>query len=98
MDGIIKLIGVWDDSRTGEFATGLRKTFPTIFENPRENDMIQGESQSWFGIVGITGDMLPFVGKPNVSLTDRTSTPLSEMVRTSGEFIEAGFNGGGSTS
>lgn len=90
------LFGVWDDSQTGAAALeSISKAFPRIFDDPKLDDVSQEHTQSWSGVVGITGDILPFVGRLNVLQTNRTSEPQSELIRSSGEYIAAGFSSGG---
>ncbi|KAI1769124.1 FAD dependent oxidoreductase [Hypoxylon sp. FL1150] len=102
------LFGVWDDSQTGAAATEpVLGAFPRIFGGPQldddddDDDEDEDESQernlAWSGVVGISGDILPFVGRLNVLQTNRTSEPQSELIRSSGEYIAAGFGCGGTT-
>lgn len=72
-------IGVWDDGRMDAFPLmHLRGSMATIFE-PKWG--VGGELKgAWTGIMGFTGDMLPFVGR----------LPLA-----SGQWLAAGFNGEG---
>ncbi|KAK7421555.1 hypothetical protein QQZ08_009900 [Neonectria magnoliae] len=73
-------MGVWDDSRVDALpGMHIRGVMPTTFE-PRwgEGGAVK---KAWTGILGFTGDLMPFVG--------RVPGPGS------GEWIAAGFNGEG---
>lgn len=77
-------VGVWDDSRMDALpGMHIRGVMPTTFE-PRwgEGSVVK---KAWTGILGVTGDLMPFVGR----------VPGSATQESSGEWIAAGFNGEG---
>ncbi|KAF5024250.1 hypothetical protein F66182_3682 [Fusarium sp. NRRL 66182] len=74
-------IGIWDDGQTHALPLmHVRGVMPTMFE-PQWGE---GSKlvKAWTGIIGFTGDLMPFVG--NVSGSEG-----------SGEWVAAGFNGEG---
>ncbi|KAM5385245.1 hypothetical protein ACJZ2D_001206 [Fusarium nematophilum] len=78
-------IGVWDDSQVHALPLmHVRGVMPTVFE-PRWGG---GSSlvKAWTGILGFTGDLMPFVGR----VPGCRAGPKS-----GGEWIAAGFNGEG---
>ncbi|EKJ68504.1 hypothetical protein FPSE_11512 [Fusarium pseudograminearum CS3096] len=80
----IDQIGLWDDSKTHALPSiHVRGVMPTIFE-PQWGD---GSKlvKSWTGIIGFTGDLMPFVGR----------APKSPVKKDSGEWLAAGFCGEG---
>ncbi|KAJ4015065.1 hypothetical protein NW752_006521 [Fusarium irregulare] len=80
----IDQIGVWDDSQTHVLPQiHIRGVMPSIFE-PQWGE---GSSlvKAWTGIIGFTGDLMPFVGR----------APSSAAKKDSGEWIAAGFSGEG---
>lgn len=84
-------IGVWDDGRVDAFPLmHLRGSMATVFE-PRWG--AGGEFKgAWTGIMGFTGDTLPFVGEIPGGSGSRKSVGGLEG---SGQWIAAGFNGEG---
>ncbi|KND91692.1 hypothetical protein TOPH_03877 [Tolypocladium ophioglossoides CBS 100239] len=81
-------IGVWDDSRMDAWPLmHIRGSLQTVFE-PRWGAE-GGLKKAWTGIMGFTGDMMPFVGRLPATKEDR---PMDEG---SGQWIAAGFNGDG---
>lgn len=92
-------IGVWDDGKTDAFPLmHLRGSMATIFE-PKWG--AGGELKgAWTGIMGFTGDMLPFVGsfpsEMDVPGLSRKTTPQGGFEKeSSGQWLAAGFNGEG---
>ncbi|KAL7943754.1 FAD dependent oxidoreductase domain-containing protein [Trichoderma barbatum] len=86
-------IAVWDDARVDAFPLmHLRGSMATVFEpNWGSGGELKG---AWSGIMGFTGDTLPFVG----SLSRKTGglrDSLGGLEEGSGEWIAAGFNGEG---
>ncbi|KAI9170874.1 GTP-binding protein RHO1 [Paramyrothecium foliicola] len=82
--------GVWDDSRMDAFPTmHLHGAMATVFR-PKWG---RGASvdKAWTGILGFTGDSMPFVGQ----LPSSRSTAEKGGLKGSGEWISAGFNGEG---
>jgi glycine/D-amino acid oxidase-like deaminating enzyme len=55
--------------------------------------------QAWSGIIGLTGDSLPFVGRLPTTMTHRDTKKKSNSAGTDGhgEWIAAGFSGEGMT-
>ncbi|PTB63710.1 nucleotide-binding domain-containing protein [Trichoderma citrinoviride] len=87
-------VGVWDDGRVDAFPLmHLRGSMATIFE-PRWGAGGTLEA-AWSGIMGFTGDMLPFVGglPPGVGIGKRRN--VGGVGDGFGEWIAAGFNGEG---
>ncbi|KAL7926384.1 FAD dependent oxidoreductase domain-containing protein [Trichoderma austrokoningii] len=84
-DNGLDQVGVWDDGRMDAFPLmHLRGSMATIFE-PRWGAGGGGELKAaWTGIMGFTGDMLPFVGRlpPDLDVQG-------------GQWLAAGFNGEG---
>ncbi|KAJ4317856.1 hypothetical protein N0V84_007131 [Fusarium piperis] len=76
-------VGVWDDGQVHALPlTHIRGIMPAIFE-PQWG----GGSKlvkAWTGILGFTGDLMPFVGRVRPSKD-----------KNSGEWVAAGFNGEG---
>ncbi|GFP58500.1 hypothetical protein TASIC1_0010031100 [Trichoderma asperellum] len=95
-------IGVWDDGRTDAFPLmHLRGSMATIFE-PKWG--VGGELRgAWTGIMGFTGDMLPFVGSLPAEMDVAVQSRKSKAKRmqggfergASGQWLAAGFNGEG---
>ncbi|KAF5012697.1 hypothetical protein FDECE_1257 [Fusarium decemcellulare] len=77
-------VGIWDDSQVHALPLmHVRGVMPTVFE-PQWGE---GSKlvKAWTGILGFTGDLMPFIGP----VPSRSSTP------SSGEWVAAGFNGEG---
>lgn len=88
-------IGVWDDGRTDAFPLmHLRGSMATIFE-PRWG--VGGQLKAaWTGIMGFTGDMLPFVGGLPAGLdAARKTAARGGFQDAAGQWMAAGFNGEG---
>lgn len=92
-------IGVWDDGKTDAFPLmHLRGSMATIFE-PKWG--VGGELKgAWTGIMGFTGDMLPFVGSlpaelDITGLSRKTAAQGGFERGSSGQWLAAGFNGEG---
>lgn len=78
-------IGVWDDSRMDALPLiHVRGVMGSIFE-PRWGAGSEVK-KAWTGILGVTGDQIPLVGRLPTS---------KEGDKESGEWIAAGFNGEG---
>ncbi|RGP69031.1 FAD dependent oxidoreductase [Fusarium sporotrichioides] len=80
----IDQMGIWDDSQTHALPLiHVRGVMPTIFE-PQWGE---GSKliKAWTGIIGFTGDLMPFVGR----------APRSPVKKDSGEWVAAGFCGEG---
>ncbi|KAH6608224.1 hypothetical protein Trco_004537 [Trichoderma cornu-damae] len=86
-------IGVWDDGRADAFPLmHLRGSMATIFE-PKWG--AGGELKAaWSGIMGFTGDALPFVGSlpPEMGSGEKS---LGGLESGSGQWLAVGFNGEG---
>ena len=86
-------IGIWDDSRRDVFTSAyLAGILPIIFsqEKPSRQDETNSRylQQHWSGIISLTGDSLPFVGKLDSCVREDTPGDASE-------WIAAGYNGEG---
>ncbi|KAJ3531727.1 hypothetical protein NM208_g8753 [Fusarium decemcellulare] len=78
-------VGIWDDSQVHALPLmHVRGVMPTVFE-PQWGEGSKFV-KAWTGILGFTGDLMPFVGPVPGR---RSSTP------SSGEWVAAGFNGEG---
>lgn len=94
------VMGRWDDSSDALDALTLNhitNIFPTIF-SPRWGDEQEGGriKRAWMGIVCLTGDFLPFVGRLDAKLTQRhPRNSRSSLGTSSGEWIGAGYCGDG---
>ncbi|KAL7624544.1 hypothetical protein AAE478_006111 [Parahypoxylon ruwenzoriense] len=101
-DGGKSMIGVWDDSRIDALPVAhISGIFPTLFE-PHWGEDAQGgrTKKAWSGILGVTGDMRPFVGRLDRKLTGRkpeakTAAKVGRGVVEPGEWISAGYCGDG---
>ncbi|PNY29988.1 Uncharacterized protein TCAP_00101 [Tolypocladium capitatum] len=81
-------LGVWDDGRVDFLPVAhVRGSLPTVFE-PRWGAE-GGLKKAWTGIMGYTGDQMPFVGRLPAPGGARA------MDEGSGQWIAAGFNGDG---
>ncbi|OAA69851.1 FAD dependent oxidoreductase [Cordyceps fumosorosea ARSEF 2679] len=95
------LLGVWDDSvRDALPLAHVRGIMPTVFQPNWGSGCGGGDrlKKDWTGIMGFTGDELPFVGALPQSITQRQNTYPGAGVpglEGSGEWIAAGFNGHG---
>ncbi|KAG9586981.1 DAO-domain-containing protein, partial [Aureobasidium melanogenum] len=93
----IDQIGIWDDSRTDVITSAhLAGILPIVFSPELEEKASETRSrylqQHWSGIISLTGDSLPFVGKLDTRISARGSCTGSER---SSEWIAAGYNGEG---
>ncbi|CAM1510566.1 Fc.00g009010.m01.CDS01 [Cosmosporella sp. VM-42] len=90
-------VGVWDDGRMDALVgMHIRGAMETVFE-PRWDARVV---KAWTGILGLTGDLMPLVGRlPSLSTPSSSSKPSepgkSEGIKGSGQWIAAGFNGEG---
>ncbi|KAL7810753.1 FAD dependent oxidoreductase domain-containing protein [Trichoderma aethiopicum] len=89
-------IGVWDDGRVDAFPLmHLRGSMATVFE-PRwgEGGKLEG---AWSGIMGFTGDTLPFVGGLPAGIGNGNGgrENVGGVGDGFGEWIAAGFSGEG---
>jgi glycine/D-amino acid oxidase-like deaminating enzyme len=89
-------IGIWDDSRTDVFTSAhLAGILPVVFSRERRKRQTETHSrylqQYWSGIISLTADALPFVGRLNSRVGARTSRDGSD----GSEWIAAGYNGEG---
>lgn len=94
----IDQVGLYDDGAALDGLTVAHITgiFPSIFSPKWGRDA--RVKQAWSGIIGLTGDNLPFVGLLDTSLTDRKVSDEHEAGKdmgNSGEWIAAGFSGEG---
>ncbi|ATY62976.1 FAD dependent oxidoreductase [Cordyceps militaris] len=95
-------LGVWDDSQRDALPlVHVRGIMPTVFQpnwGGGGSPTAGGLKRDWTGIMGFTGDNLPFVGPVPQNITERQNTyPGAGVagVEGSGEWIAAGFNGHG---
>jgi glycine/D-amino acid oxidase-like deaminating enzyme len=91
-------VGVYDDGAALETLTiaHIAGIFPSIY-SPAWGANAE-VTQAWSGIIGLTGDSLPFVGPLNTALTGRSAgNQKATWTDTSrcGEWIAAGFAGEG---
>ena len=88
-------IGVWDDSRTDVFTSAhLAGILPVMF-SPEKQQTESGSrtlQQHWSGVISLTGDSLPFVGKLDSFISARDS---DDAPGETSEWIAAGYNGEG---
>ncbi|KAI4722615.1 nucleotide-binding domain-containing protein [Aureobasidium sp. EXF-10727] len=100
-DNGLDQIGIWDDSRTDVFTSAhLAGILPVVFSREKQKREPQQQARSlqqhWSGIISLTGDSLPFVGKLDARLTAKTSgKPSCKDSNDSAEWISAGYNGEG---
>lgn len=93
-------VGRWDDS-TGAFdvltLSHIGNIFPTIFSPQWGDDQEGGRiKRAWTGIVAVTGDLLPFVGRLHPKLTNRRPAPTTTRGGAlAGEWVSAGYCGDG---
>ncbi|KAI2615118.1 FAD dependent oxidoreductase-domain-containing protein [Hypoxylon sp. NC1633] len=97
------MIGVWDDGRMDALPVAhISGIFPTIFD-PSWGDEAEGgrTKQTWSGVIAVTGDLLPFVGRLKSNLTGRKVDLRRNMATRRkdatkpGEWIAAGYCGDG---
>ncbi|RFU80408.1 hypothetical protein TARUN_1797 [Trichoderma arundinaceum] len=89
-------IGIWDDGKMDTFPLmHLRGSMATIFE-PKWG--AGGELKgAWSGIMGFTGDTLPFVGSlpPGTGMPGGSRKSQGGLEGGSGQWLAVGFNGEG---
>ena len=101
----IDAVGVFDDSRVDALPSAhLFGIFPAIFE-PRwgsSGSVAAAAKRVWTGIVALTGDMRPFVGRLDKRLTERDAAAAGSPVAgkgavgsSPGEWVSAGYCGDG---
>lgn len=91
----IDQVGIWDDSKNDALPLmHIRGSLATLFE-PRWGGGEGGGAlkKAWTGIMGFTGDMIPFVGSVPESISRRGVK--AGRSGGGGEWIAAGFNGHG---
>ncbi|TQV94315.1 hypothetical protein V2A60_002648 [Cordyceps javanica] len=100
--GGLDLLGVWDDSKRDALPlVHVRGIMPTVFEpnwGGGSSPTAGSSKKDWTGIMGFTGDSLPFVGSLSQNISERQNTyPGADVagLEGSGEWIAAGFNGHG---
>ncbi|KGQ10126.1 Rho-related GTP-binding protein RhoE [Beauveria bassiana D1-5] len=102
--GGLDLLGTWDDSRRDALPLAhVRGIMPTVFEPNWGGGPTTaaggGIKSDWTGIMGFTGDGLPFVGALGANVTQRRNPYPGGggggVINGSGEWIAAGFNGHG---
>lgn len=89
-------VGVWDDSREDAFPLmHIRGCMGSIFE-PRWGEG-GGVVKSWTGILGVTGDFMPFVGRVPAKYAGKgfTSGSGGGGLAATGQWVAAGFCGEG---
>ncbi|KAM0328053.1 hypothetical protein ACHAQA_005455 [Verticillium albo-atrum] len=89
-------VGLYDDGARVDALTvsHLSGIFPAIF-SPNWGKGAAVE-EVWSGILGMTGDLLPFVGRLDKSLTGRKIVSKKEKeLPEAGEWVSAGFAGEG---
>ncbi|KAH0274190.1 DAO-domain-containing protein, partial [Aureobasidium melanogenum] len=96
-DNGIDQIGIWDDSCTDAITSAhLAGILPIVFSQEKQDRETDNQprylQQHWSGIISLTGDSLPFVGKLDPRISARGSGKGSE---NSSEWIAAGYNGEG---
>ena len=88
----LEAVGNWDDSVKGDALTNmvLGGCMETVFEGWGRGG---GIVSSWTGILGMTGDQMPFVGRLGVEgQSDHTS---ADGTGAPGQWISAGYSGEG---
>jgi glycine/D-amino acid oxidase-like deaminating enzyme len=65
-------IGVWDDSHTDVFTSAqLAGILPVVLSCEKQQRQVEAQSRRlqhhWSGIISLTADSLPFIGKLNLS-------------------------------
>ncbi|KAF7551993.1 hypothetical protein G7Z17_g4635 [Cylindrodendrum hubeiense] len=81
-------MGVWDDSRVDALpGMHIRGVMPMTFEP--QWGVGSTVKKAWTGILGFTGDLMPFVGRAPGSVHSGAGQ------ESTGEWIAAGFNGEG---
>lgn len=89
-------IGVWDDSSTDVFTSAhLAGILPVVFsqeKQQRQETQSKYLQQHWSGIISLTAESLPFVGKLDSSIRGKDSRDVQGKPS---EWIAAGYNGEG---
>ncbi|KAI4740967.1 nucleotide-binding domain-containing protein [Aureobasidium sp. EXF-12298] len=90
-------IGVWDDSRIDVFTSShLAGILPIVFSQDKQQRQAETHSrylqQHWSGIISLTADSLPFVGKLDSRIRPKNS---GDVQGNTSEWIAAGYNGEG---
>jgi glycine/D-amino acid oxidase-like deaminating enzyme len=90
-------IGVWNDSRTDVFTSAhLAGILPIVFSQEKQQRYAETHSrclqQHWSGIISLTADSLPFVGKLDSRIGGKGS---GDVQGDTAEWIAAGYNGEG---
>jgi glycine/D-amino acid oxidase-like deaminating enzyme len=88
-------IGIWDDSVTDVFTSAhLAGILPIVFSQEKQQRQVKTQlrylQQHWSGIISLTADSLPFVGK-----LDSRVKNSHDVEGNSSEWIAAGYNGEG---
>ncbi|OTA98805.1 hypothetical protein M426DRAFT_69116 [Hypoxylon sp. CI-4A] len=100
-DGVGTKVGLYDDTRVNPSTEAhLPGIAPTIFGYRWGDQPTNSEPKTWAGIIAVTGDMLPFVGRLDPKLTGRTPNLQKNIQATNayvepGEWISAGYCGMG---
>lgn len=94
---VLDQVGIWDDTRTDAITSAhLSGILPIVFTPQNQEREAETQArylqQHWSGIISLTGDSLPFVGKLDSRISGRGSGKDSE---DSSEWIAAGYNGEG---
>jgi glycine/D-amino acid oxidase-like deaminating enzyme len=91
----IDQVGLYDDASSPDplTTTHIAGIFPAIF-HPKWGAGAELK-QMWCGIIALTGDSLPFVGRLDAKLTGRDITRVPTGNNQCGEWIAAGFCGEG---
>ncbi|ETS79412.1 hypothetical protein PFICI_09265 [Pestalotiopsis fici W106-1] len=96
----LSVIGRYDDSSEAIDALTVNhigNIFPTIFSPQWGDDQEGGRIKKyWTGVVALTGDLLPFVGRLDPKLTGRRPRQVKKSSGVdAGEWIAAGYCGDG---
>ena len=94
----LNMIGAYDDSKLDPLSVAhLGGIFPTIFTSNWGADAQGGRMKKvWSGIVGLTADFMPLVGRLDHRLTGRkVKSVSSNALDQPGEWACAGYNGDG---
>ena len=93
-DGGLDQLGVWDDSKLDAFPVmHIGGCLDVLFGEYADRQGLLLE-RVWTGILGFTGDEMPFVGKLPDYITKRDGK-RSGSSKEEGEWVAAGFNGEG---
>ncbi|KAK0388192.1 hypothetical protein NLU13_4437 [Sarocladium strictum] len=88
--------GVWDDEKVEALTTmAVTGSMPTAFASWGQG----GEVVSiWSGIIGMTGDLLPFVGRIGDEASSTASKAEGKETASPGQWVSAGYSGEGMAS